>query len=236
MKRVENGEDRIERIMEMKKNKNEKSGMKLIDLTTLFVATLVMLICGCKYPDFAVKDEKKAQLIQQYHNEDLSRYVELLRRIAVVPKPEGSPEIWYDAVPDDSLYPFHSEAIRQVFERDYKIVYAERKYLSYYCSDYFCNGFVIPRWTFTVGTIDRRSGKIVTLDDVDEFSDREALKRRIQDAVLAKKYGEIAASQVFLTNNFYLASDGWHFVYNSGELDSFSTGEIEVVIERKGRR
>lgn len=31
---------------------------------------------------------------------------------------------------------------------------------------------------------------------------------------------------------FYLDSDGWHFVYNAGEIDSLSTGVIDVVIAR----
>ena len=68
--------------------------------------------------------------------------------------------------------------------------------------------------------------------NVDEFSDCDALKRRLKDAVMFKMKDEIIASRAFLHNNFYLDSDGWHFVYNAGEIDSLSTGVIDVVIAR----
>lgn len=209
------------------------TSMRLMVLEILFVATLSVLLCGCVYSDVPYVKDNSAQLMQLSKNEDRSRYIESLRKIAVVPKPKGSSDGWYNAVPDRDLYPFDDEATRQVYKRDYRIVYAERQYLSYYCEDFFWDGNIyIPHPTYVVGTIDRRTGKILTLDDVDEFSDRDALKRRLKDAVMSKMKDEIVASRAFLHNNFYLDSDGWHFVYNAGEIDSLSTGVIDVVIAR----
>ena len=73
----------------------------------------------------------------------------------------------------------------------------------------------------------------MTLDDIDAFADRSLLKKRLKDAVLEKTKDENVAARAFPHNNFYLAKDGWHFLYNSGEIDCLATGLIEVVIERK---
>ena len=181
------------------------TSMRLMVLEILFVATLSVLLCGCVYSDVSYVKDNSAQLMQLSKNEDRSRYIESLRKIAVVPKPKGTSDCWYNAVPDRDLYPFYDEATRQVYKRDYRIVYAERQYLSYYCEDYFWDGGIyMPHPTYMVGTIDRRTGKILTLDDVDGFSDRDALKRRLKGAVMSKMKDEIVASRAFLHNNFYL--------------------------------
>jgi len=165
-------------------------------------------------------------------DEDRRRYIELVRNVALVQKPEGSPEIWYDAIPDSDLHPFDSTA--RTYKKHYKVVYAERQYLSFYCEDFFWDGSVYMPWPkYTVGSIDRKTGKVVTLDDVDAFADRSLLTKRLKDAVRTKTKDELIASRAFPNNSFYLAKDGWHFVYNAGDIDSLSTGPIEVVIERE---
>ena len=97
-------------------------------LEILFVATLSVLLCGCVYSDVSYVKDNSAQLMQLSKNENRSRYIESLRKIAVVSKPKGSPDGWYNAVPDRDLEPFDDEATRQVYKRDYRIVYAERQY------------------------------------------------------------------------------------------------------------
>ena len=91
----------------------------------------------------------------------------------------------------------------------------------------------MPWPKYTVGSIDRKTGKVVTLDDIDAFADRSLLTKRLKDTVRTKTKDELIASRAFLHNNFYLAKAGWHFVYNAGDIDSLSTGPIEVVIERE---
>ncbi len=162
--------------------------------------------------------------------DDRHRYIEFVRSVALVPKPQESPESWYDAIPDGGLD--HIAASTKTYKKDYKIVYANRQYLSFYCVDFLWDGNMqIPWPDYMVGSIDRKTGKTVTLDDIDAFADRSLLKKRLKDAVLAKMKDERMAARAFPHNNFYLAKDGWHFVYNAGDISSLYTGAIEVVIE-----
>ena len=192
---------------------------------------LISILCGCRYVDQERSEQGQNRLVVDRGDEDRRRYIEFVRNVALVQKPEGSPEIWYDAIPDSDIYPF--EASTRTYEKHYKIVCAERQYLSFHCEDFFWDGGVYIPWPkYTVGSIDRKTGKVVTLEDIDAFADRSLLTKRLKDAVLAKTKDELIASRAFPHNNFYLAKDGWHFVYNAGDIDSLSTGPIEVVIER----
>ena len=192
---------------------------------------LISILCGCRYADIERSEQDQNRLVMDQGDEDRRRYIELVRNVALVQKPEESPEIWYDAIPNSDIYPF--EASTRTYEKHYKIVCAERQYLSFHCEDFFWDGGVYIPWPkYTVGSIDRKTGKVVTLDDIAAFADRSTLKKRLKDAVLEKMKDENVAARVFPHNNFYLAKDGWHFVYNAGDIDSLSTGPIEVVIER----
>ena len=168
-----------------------------------------------------------------YGSEEVNRYIEVAKKVAVVPKPEGCPDFWYNAIPDFDLCPFERR-LGWGSEKRFKLVYADRQYLSFRCEEEIADGG-LP-WSYpiiTVGTIDRRSGKQISLNDVPEFSDRTSLAKRLHDAAL-KKFYEPTASNMKPHENFYLSQDGWHFVYGYGEVSCLADRCPEIVIDRKG--
>ena len=63
---------------------------------------------------------------------------------------------------------------------------------------------------------------------------RAALKNALYDgAVKALGGKENLQSEVEVVENFYLAKDGLHFVYNEYEIACYAAGPVEVVIDPK---
>ena len=61
-----------------------------------------------------------------------------------------------------------------------------------------------------------------------------ALKKALHDgAVKARGGKENLQSEVDVVENFYLAKDGLHFVYNEYEVACYAAGPVEVVIDPK---
>ncbi len=123
-------------------------------------------------------------------------------------------------------------ATDQEFKKEYKVAYADRQHLSFRCSEYAYTGGAHGNTQITVGTIDRKTGNILTLADVPAFADRDALKRRLHDAVVAKIGKDALQGEVKPHDNFCLSKDGWHFVFNAYEVASYAIGDVEVVIPR----
>ena len=123
-------------------------------------------------------------------------------------------------------------ATDQEFKKEYKVVYADRQYLSFHCSEYSYTGGAHGNTQITVGTIDRKTGKILTLADVPTFADQAALKSRLHDAVVTKIGKDALQGEVSPHDNFYLSKDGWHFIFNEYEVACHAVGDVEVVISK----
>lgn len=167
---------------------------------------------------------------QNAGTEDRDRYVDFCREMARAPIPEREDPEDFMTKPDWMVHP--CSLTTQEFKKDYKVVYADRQCLSFSCCDYAYTGGAHGNTTIAVGTIDRKTGKTLTLEDVPAFADRGTLKKKLHEAVVAKIGKNALQDEVKPHDNFYLAKDGWHFVYNQYEVACYAEGAIEVVIKR----
>jgi len=114
-----------------------------------------------------------------------------------------------------------------------EMVYLDEKYLSYRIEEYTYSGGAHGSTKVSVGTLDRETGRQLTLNDVFGKDGLAALETELRKAVIAKIGEENIQSPVKPTENFYLAADGWHFVYNEYEIACYAIGAIEVVVPRQ---
>ena len=166
----------------------------------------------------------------QSGNEDFNRYVEFCRETAITPV--GAED------PNDSMskvdWMVGASATTKEFNKEYKIVYADRDYLSFYVKEYSYLGGAHGNTIIRVGTISRTTGRVLKVDDFVADGKRAALKKALHDgAVKALGGKENLQSEVDVVENFYLAKDGLHFVYNEYEIACYAAGPVEVVIDPK---
>lgn len=185
---------------------------------TASAGVCLLLLAGCATPN------------RDSGTEDRARYIDFCRELATSPVPEREDPDDFMSKPDWMVHP--CSTTDQEFKKEYNVVYADRQYLSFRCSEYAYTGGAHGNTQITVGTIDRKTGKILTLADVPAFADRHALKRRLQDAVVMKIGKDALQGDVRPHDNFYLSKDGWHFVFNAYEVACYAVGDVEVVIPK----
>lgn len=166
----------------------------------------------------------------QSGNEDFNRYVEFCRETAMTPV--GTED------PNDSMskvdWMVGASATTQEFNKEYKIVYADRDYLSFYAKEYSYLGGAHGNSVIRVGTISRTTGRVLKVDDFVADGKRAALKKALHDGAVKTLGGkENLQSETDVVENFYLAKDGLHFVYNEYEIACYAAGSVEVVIDPK---
>lgn len=120
---------------------------------------------------------------------------------------------------------------------DKKIVYVDEKIFSYRLEFYYYSGGAHNLRTIKVGTIDRRTGKKLTLADIAPGDQLAKLDRAIKLALLKQKkvktYAELMKSlqaEPKPIENFYFGKDGLHFIYNEYEIDCYAAGSYDVVV------
>ena len=114
-----------------------------------------------------------------------------------------------------------------------EMVYLDERYLSYRIEEYVYSGGAHGSTKVLVGTLDRETGRQLTLNDVFGKDGLAALETELRKAVIAKIGEENIQSPVKPIENFYLAADGWHFVYNEYEIACYAIGAIEVFVPRQ---
>ena len=154
--------------------------------------------------------------------DELGEYIDLCREVAQLPVNEG----------DVGWMVYPSTATTQEFKKDYRIVYADEKYLSFRCEEFKYTGGAHGTFIITVGTINRNSGRILKTKDAFAESDRGNLCATLRAKAIAELGGEENLLYApTITENFCLMQDGWHFVYNEYELACYAKGAVEVVID-----
>ena len=163
-------------------------------------------------------------------DEDFIRYVEFCRKTAMTPVGAEDPNDPISKVD----WMVAASTTTQEFNKEYKVVYADRDYLSFYTKEYSYLGGAHGNTVIRVGTISRATGRILKGGDFVADVKRAALKNVLYDgAVKALGGKENLQSEVEVVENFYLAKDGLHFVYNEYEIACYAAGPVEVVIEPK---
>ena len=156
---------------------------------------------------------------QDMRNDARGKYVEHLR------------EIIADAKKDPDFFIGH--ALTDSEEQcKREMVYLDEKYLSYRIEEHYYHGGAHGSTKVSVGTLDRETGRQLTLNDVFGKDGLAALGAELRKSVIAKIGEENIQSPVKPIENFYLADDGWHFVYNQYEIACYACGAVEVVIPR----
>ena len=166
----------------------------------------------------------------RFGGDDLDRYIEFCRETAMTSVAEEDPNDPMSKVD----WMVGASATTQEFNKEYKIVYADGDYLSFYAREYSYLGGAHGNTIIRVGTISRATGRVLKVGDFVADVKRAALKNALYDgAVKALGGKENLQSEVEVVENFYLAKDGLHFVYNEYEIACYAAGPVEVVIDPK---
>ena len=177
----------------------------MIDTKKFLVLCIVMALVGCGVVE---KDACRGER---------EKYVEYLQGIIA------------DAKKDADF--FIGQTLTDSEERcKREMVYLDERYLSYRIEEYWCHGGAHGSTKVSVGTLDRETGRHLTLNDVFGKDGLATLETELRKAVIAKIGEENVQSPVKPMENFYLAADGWHFVFNEYEIACYACGAVEVVV------
>ena len=154
---------------------------------------------------------------------DLAAYLALCAEVAVGEKPDAD---WKDD--------WMVGAGVTTWERSssYKVVYADADYLSFRAEEYAYNGGAHGGTKVTVGTLRRKDGTRARLADFVPAEKMPALAKALFDGVTRQIGGaENLQGEVKPIENFHVAKDGLHFVYNEYEVACYAAGRIDVVVK-----
>lgn len=127
--------------------------------------------------------------------------------------------------------PLHWEtANHETWQSDYSVVFVDADYVSYRCEEYSYTGGAHGQTEVHVGTLDRKTGRQLVLDDAFPEEMRESLKAQLRTKALEALGEQPILFDGLLTDNFCLMEDGWHFVYSPYEIASYAAGVVEVVV------
>jgi len=181
-----------------------------------FCLAMIALFSGCA-------------IVDRTGNEDLDRFVEYCREVAMSPVEKEDPDDPMTKV-DWMVYP--CSATTQEFKKDFKVVYADATHLSYYAEEFSYLGGAHGSTKISVGTFDRRTGRRMHVSDFVPSEKHDALARALHDGAVKQLGGkDHLQGEVTVIENFYLAKDGLHFVYNEYEIACYADGAVEVVVD-----
>ena len=118
-----------------------------------------------------------------------------------------------------------------------KVVFVSPQIVSYKIEKTDYSGGAHGSRLITVASINRKTGKKITLADIAPGEKLSELHQLIKDMLVqqfkAKDYAELLQQlleEPKPTENFYLDKDGFHFIYNEYEIACYAMGTIEVII------
>jgi len=168
----------------------------------------VLVLSGCAYSNAPSRLEG-----EDYRIMPVAEYVDVLR----------------EAMRAEELFPamttFESTA-------SYRVIYDDARYVSFQTQEYWYGGGAHGSTRVTVGTLDRRTGRLLRVADVVPAAKHSALQALLRERAIARLGGEDhLQGEVTVTENFYLAQDGLHFVYNQYEIACYADGITEVIVD-----
>ena len=174
--------------------------------TVLRFAACWLMVAGC------VSERNEIPRQELY-----SVYVDTVRGHALMDDSPGNPLHWETA----TLEEWHS---------NYSVVFVDADFVSYRCEEYSYTGGAHGMLEVHVGTLDRKTGRKLVLDDAFPEEMRESLKAELRAKALEALGEQPILFDGLLTDNFCLMEDGWHFVYSPYEIASYAAGVVELVI------
>ena len=188
---------------------------------TMLAGAALAALCGC----FSASDPDAGELPSDGRTAELNEYLSLISDLATAP---ADPELTDAELFGASLTTFE-------YTRNYEVVFTSPRYVSFRASEFAYTGGAHGGTTVTVGSIDRRTGRIVKLADLLPENRLPALTRVLHQAVVRQLGGEDELlGEVRPHDNFFIADDGLHFVFNEYEVACYAAGTIEVVIRIQG--
>ena len=183
---------------------------------------LAAMLSGCQYS----RIEDGGRAFDDAPTLTLKEYVEGLRAAATRHPTAEERELFSD-VPELS-----ASLTTHLVRREFQVVHLDKDYVSFRADmedDHGGNG---NHSRVFVGTIDRRTGRVLRVADFVPREKCPALKQRLH-AEAARKVGgaENLQDEVEIIENFHYAKDGLHFVYNPYEIACGAAGAVEVVID-----
>lgn len=155
---------------------------------------------------------------------ELEQYIAFCREMAVTPDEDLSPN-WMV---------FPSTATTQEYRKMFKVIYADEQYLSYHAEEFSYTGGAHGTTRISVGTIDRSTGRRLRVTDCVPQEKFPALQQALYEGAVKKLGGkEHLQADVQVIDNFYLSSNGLHFIYNTYEIACYAKGMVEVIIDPK---
>ena len=190
-------------------------------LSHLMAVVAVVGICGCQYTHVNRRENENARPykdIFDFRKEIRLAYIEMCKQEAQ--KDHGD----YDGWAGDCLREYKGE---------YKIVYVDARYLSFYVEAYVCAGFNVHGGTsITVGTIDRKTGQVLKAADLIPERRMAEVRAALVDGVAEKLGGkQNLLGEPKIIDNCYLGKDGIHFVYNEYEVAPYAEGPVDAVVQ-----
>ena len=124
-----------------------------------------------------------------------------------------------------------SSMTTEEYQSKYSVVFADEKYISFRAEEYSYTGGAHGSNKITVGTIDRKTGRRMCLEDF-VSADKSPELTKILHAKVIKKLGgkENLQGEVLPIENFCVVKGGLKFVYNEYEVACYAAGAIEVVV------
>lgn len=124
-----------------------------------------------------------------------------------------------------------SSMTTEEYQSKYSVVFADEKYISFRAEEYSYTGGAHGSNKITIGTIDRKTGRRMCLEDF-VSADKLPKLTKILHAKVIKKLGgkENLQGEVLPIENFCVVQGGLKFIYNQYEVACYAAGAIEVVV------
>lgn len=185
-----------------------------------FTGLVLLLICGCKSTvSYNGREFDDKPIIT------LKEYVDYLREAAVrAPTPE-----------ERELFPngpgLLATETTHCINREFQVVYIDEQYVSFRADMVDYHGGNGNHSQMHVGTIDRKTGRVLGVADFVPKAKWPELKKKLYDGAVKKVNGkENLQGEVKIIENFYYDNEGLHFVYNPYEIACGAIGVVEVPI------
>lgn len=188
------------------------------------VAILGSSFSGCR----SVRPEYNNRRFDDESVITLKEYVDYLRKAATRQPTAEELEV-FSGVPELS-----SSMTTHFVQREFQVLYIDENYVSFRADMQDYHGGNGNHSRVFVGTISRKTGRMLGVADFIPKSEWKSLKKKLVAGAIQKIGGAAnLQGEVKVIENFYYAEGALHFVYNPYEIACGAAGAVEVPINLK---